>query len=480
MRADRAAPFGTEIMTRARAIRRICGLVLLAGAGLLPAPLPASAADDLGEEISSSLESTAAVRHVRLGKNKSVIVELPVDVKDVLVSSPKVADAVMRSTRKAFVIGIDVGNTNVFFFDGSGRQVLTLDVSVEHDVAALQSTLRRLVPSGDIQVEGMKDSVVLTGPIANAADAKKATEIAARFVDDEKKVVNMLTVKGGDQVMLKVTVAEVQRSAIKQLGVDLIANVKVGNFRIGGQTNQPFTVTGEVPSNALGARWFDGLSEIDTTVRALERNGQLKTLAEPTLTAVSGESADFLAGGEFPIPITESDDKITVEYKKYGVGLAFTPVVLSEGRISLRVQTEVSELTNEGAVTLRSISIRGLKVRRANTTVELPSGGSMAIAGLMQDDVRQDLNGTPGLMDVPILGTLFKSRDFRAGQTELVIIVTPFIAAHAERSKLARPDDGLEPATDPESILLGRLNRVYGRGAVPKGVYKGHYGFILD
>jgi pilus assembly protein CpaC len=222
-------------------------------------------------------------------------------------------------------------------------------------------------------------------------------------------------------------------------------------------------------------------TRVTSALRALERDGLVRTLAEPNLTAVSGETANFLAGGEFPVPVVDSDGKLTVQFKKFGVGLAFTPVVLAEGRISLKIDTEVSELTNDGAVVLSSISIPALKTRQARSTVELPSGGSLAIAGLISDSTKQNIDGIPGLKDVPVIGTLFRSRDFIKEETELVVIVTPYMVRPTARQNLARPDDGLAPASDLKANLLGHLNRVYGRGKeLPPGDLKGDYGFIVE
>jgi pilus assembly protein CpaC len=213
----------------------------------------------------------------------------------------------------------------------------------------------------------------------------------------------------------------------------------------------------------------------------MERDGLVKTLAEPNLTAVSGETARFLAGGEFPIPLVDSTGKLSVTFKEFGVGLAFTPLVMSEGRISLKIETEVSELTDAGSVTLSDIRIPALKKRQAKSTVELPSGGSLAIAGLISEDTRQNIDGFPGLKDVPVIGTLFRSRDYSKNETELVVIVTPFVVRPTARKNLARPDDGLIAASDLKANFLGHLNRIYGKGReLPPGALKGDYGFIVD
>ena len=218
------------------------------------------------------------------------------------------------------------------------------------------------------------------------------------------------------------------------------------------------------------------------TMEAFERSGLLKTLAEPTLTAISGETASFLAGGEFPVPVGQSNSgAISIQFKPFGVSLSFSPLVLSEGRINLKVATEVSELTNEGAITLTSITIPALKVRRANTTVELPSGGSLVIGGLISDDTRQNIDGVPGLKTLPILGSLFRSRDFQKKETELLVIVTPYMVNAVARSKLDLPTDNLDSGTDTQATLIGQLNRVYGKKPrVPEGKYHGNYGFIVE
>jgi pilus assembly protein CpaC len=218
-------------------------------------------------------------------------------------------------------------------------------------------------------------------------------------------------------------------------------------------------------------------------MRMLERDGLIRTLAEPNLTAVSGETAKFLAGGEYPIPVVDASGQQSVTYKEYGVGVAFTPVVLSEGRISLKIETEVSELTDVGGVTLSSISIPALKKRQAKSTVELPSGGTLALAGLLSEDTRKNIDGFPGLKDLPVLGTLFRSNDFIKSETELVILVTPYMVKPVARQKLAKPDDGYAPASDLKFNFLGHLNRVYGKD-IPQpaqvGLKDGGVGFIID
>ena len=467
-------------MLRFGPIACAAAFLTLAGPGLAgPLGRDGAGADGVGIDgyarmVRPEVPERAGSRRVKLGVNKSLVVELPLDAKDILVSNPKIADAVLRTARRAFLIGMEAGQTNIVFFDAGGQQILGLDLQVERDLAALAAMLRKVLPGSDIQPEGVGDGVALAGVVANAADAQKVVEVAARYVGDEKKVVNALTAKGGEQVLLKVTVAEVQRTIVKQLGIDLSGQTNIGSVVLNAGTSNPFMIAGKALSDTAiktfsqsGCTYTDtkgtqSVNVIDTgffsqsprcnnsssTIRALEQNGLLRTLAEPTLTAISGESASFLAGGEFPVPVgRDNNGMVTIEFKQFGVSLNFTPVVLAEGRISLKVKTEVSELSQDGAFTLSNgsggttLSVPSLKTRRADTTVELPSGGSLAIAGLIRDDVKQGISGIPGLLKLPVLGALFKSRDYQRGQTELVVIATPFIARPVARRQLARPDD---------------------------------------
>jgi pilus assembly protein CpaC len=482
---------------RTCALALVCALMVallpsLDGRGLHLAA-PANAADML------TIADNETSRIVKLGLNKSMIVRLPEPARDVLVSGPTIVDAVVRTARTVYLMGRAIGQTNVFFFDAEGRQILSLDIAVERDVTGLQQTLRRLIPGGQINVEALNDNIILTGTVSSAQQARMALDVAARFAvvgdgvtaedhDGAQRVVNLLTIAGRDQVMLKVSVVEMQRTVLKQLGVDLAAAIDIGSTVLNLATVNPFTLANGVLSNtnlAVGHTFGDG--SVAGVIRAMERNGLLRTLAEPNLTSVSGETANFLAGGEFPIPVASDDNGVTIEFKPFGVGLGFTPIVLSEGRINLKVSTEVSELTTEGfslgsANTNASVTIPGLRVRRANTTVELPSGGSLVMAGLIQEASKQQLNGLPGIKDVPILGTLFRSRDYQNEETELVIIITPYIVQHVGRDQLATPDQRLNLATDHQGYFFGWLNKVYGvhGGPEPEGAYHGNVGFIVD
>jgi pilus assembly protein CpaC len=448
---------------------------IVAAAELEPAPAAGIhiAAEDTGS------------RFVALGVGKSVVVDLPRDIKDVLVANPAIANAIVRSARRAYLIGAAIGQTNVFFFDADGRQIAGFDIAVKRDLNGMRAALRQLLPQADVRLEGVGDGVMLSGSVAGAAESQQAYDLAARLVGDPTKVVNSLIIHGRDQVMLKVTVAEVQRNVIKQLGINLSGSLGYGTTAVTFNTDNPFSVQGQPLNNSF---LTGSVKSIKATLRAMEQAGVLRTLAEPNLTAISGESANFLAGGEFPVFGGVSCDQTghcqtTVLYKKFGVALAFTPVVLSEGRISLKVKTEVSELTNEFGLTVSGGStIPGLKTRQAETTLEIPSGGSLAMAGMIQGETKQQINGIPGLMQLPILGTLFKSRDYQNNLTELTVFVTPYVVRAVAQKELSRPDDGFADAPDPATILLGRLNRIYGPAGRPDPDtgYYGNYGFILD
>jgi pilus assembly protein CpaC len=511
-------------------------------------------------------------KRLGLGVGRSIVVQSPVPLKDVMVSDPTRLDAVVQSSDRVFLIAKQSGQTNAFFFDEYGQQILTLEVAIGADLSALDEFLTRIIPGSNIHSEIAGKAVVLTGTVRTPIDSNRAAQVAAQFVgansgslgsvgpnqpvnqttannalsntaaggatsaygqqtqsdtsapsgaDDpyaEKPVINLLTVEGEEQVMLKVTVAEVQRTLLKQFGINLGAVINSGNFSTAVLTNNAFpltNITGGLgglpaaavsgaganifdagtaglgfPTTGLGAGftnsgvatgWRSGNQSVAGALKALERDGLLRTLAEPNLTAVSGEPAKFLAGGEYPVPVVDSLGQVSVIYKEYGIGLAFTPVVMTEGRISLKIESEVSELTQDGAVVLNNIQIPALKKRQANSTVELPSGGSLALAGLLKEDSRQNLDGFPGLKNVPILGTLFRSHEYQNDQTELVVIVTPYVVRPTSRQELARPMDGMGDPTDRKANFLGEINRVYGGTSPPPvGDLKGDYGFIVE
>jgi pilus assembly protein CpaC len=482
-------------MTTRTLIRTAAQAALIVSAGLVPMRAT-QAADPPYTSVIQVAASEATSRFIPLGIGKSVAVDLPADIKDVLVADPKIANAVIRSSRRVYMIGVTVGQTNIFFFGADGKQIAGFDIAVKRDLNGVRGALKQTMPGADIRIEGVADGVMLSGSASSAAESQQAFDIASRLVGSDTKVVNGITVREREQVMLKVTVAEVRRDIIKQLGVDLNGTFNYGAAVVNFNSTNPFSVTGQPLSNSALSGTFKNIS---ATLRAMDRAGVIRTLAEPNLTAISGETASFVAGGEFPIPNGLSCDTTksppicqpSISFKKFGVSLVFTPVVMSEGRISLKVMTEVSDLSTQNSMTLAvpnaaSLVVPSITTRRAETTVEIPSGGSLAMAGMIQEQTKQQINGIPGLMQLPILGALFKSRDYVNNQTELMVLVTPYVVRAVAQKQLSRPDDGFADPSDPSANLLGRLNRVYGaagqtliKANQPEG-YHGKYGFILD
>lgn len=441
----------------------------------------------------------AISRKLDLSIGRSLVVELPRDAKEVFVANPKVANAVVRTARKLFVIGIADGATSMFVMDGEGRQITALEISVGRDLNVLRQTLRTALPNSQIEIKPAGDSILLVGTVPNASEATQAVDIANAFVGVSDKtsvkgtVINALAIRDRDQVMVKVTVSEVSRKAIKQLGINSSGEWKLGKFSITPSIDNPFPLQPQqLSATAIGA----GIGNSQNfTLRALERAGLARVLAEPTVTAISGESAKFTAGGEVPIPkgqtctydiFNRRTCQYQIEYRQIGVALNFTPIVMSGNKISIRIATEVTELDFENQFrasgeNLESLNVPALRVRKSDTTVELPSGGTLATAGLIQRVTKTSLNGLPGLMNLPIIGTLFRSRDYQREETELMITATPYIAKPMQPNEIQRPDDGFVETHDAQAILLGRLNKLYGSGGGPiPQAYKGRVGFIAD
>jgi pilus assembly protein CpaC len=489
-----------------------------------PAPVLVRSEDQVARVVMTADQSAATLE---LAKGKSAIVELPSEVRDLLVTNPQIADAVLRDKRRIYIVGLAEGTTDAAFFDGAGRRILSLSIRVSQPVDQLAATLGKIMPEARITVSPIRDSVVLSGVVRSASEAESAGRIAAQFVGSAEKVLNMISVAGKDQVMLQVRIVEVQRNVIKQLGVDLNAVIGqlgetqytfgmapsygVNGSLLGGVTGgykadttkqpqvmryNPVTGAYDLPvvdresdiatlQNTAGSA---GLNSAKAMIQAFERVGLVRTLAEPNLAAVSGEAGQFLVGGEFPVPTgSDQSGKVTIEFKPYGVGLGYTPVVLSGGRISLKLSTEVSELTSLGAFTLSAgtntaLTVPGLSVRRVESTVELPSGGSLMLAGLLQQTTKETIDSLPGMTSMPILGSLFRSRDFLNNQTELVVIITPYIIDPTKPQNLQTPADGLRFAGDMSTVLLGRLNKVVKApaGANAGRAYQGPVGYVIE
>ncbi|MDR3472855.1 MAG: type II and III secretion system protein family protein [Devosia sp.] len=457
-------------------------LAFTLAASLWPQVIGAASAAELTHLTITHIGGSAS-QSVSLGINKSLIVDLPADAREVIVSQPTIAAASMRSKRRAVLQGMGVGDTNIFFLDDRGAQIATLEVSVVHDDSTLSAALAKLLPGSSIAVQGFADRIVLSGTAVSQDDVSKASQIAAQFTGGSAdSVANLVTVSGPQQVSLKVTVAEVARSAVKQLGINLTGSLSGGSITssilnassLGGASNV-------VTTNSITAGFSAGGLSLEATLHALEQRGLSRTLDQPTLTAMSGQSAEFLAGGEFPVPSSiDSNGQVSYAFKQFGVSLKFTPTVKSNGVIGLVVDTSVSATTTEGAVTVSGLTIPGTTNRQAKTVVELPPGSTLSIAGLYEDKLRQQINSLPGVGDIPILGALFRSRDFYRSQTELVILVTPYFANPGPQPTL--PTDGVVAAGDAEAVFLGHMQKLYGVGnpAAPSGEYRGSVGFALE
>ena len=462
----------------------------LAGGGMLM-PAVSHAGDETTSVIKVDPGAAARSQLLALPEGRSAVIDLPVDARDVLVSNPQIAEAVLRTPRRIYVLGLKSGVTDAMFFDSAGHRLLSLNIRVDQNTSALADTINRLIPGSSVHVEGINDSVILSGTVMNAGDADRAVQIAKATVGKPEEVLNMLSIAGKDQVMLKVRIVEMDRQVIKQLGVSWSALInQAGSTAANIATSPTFGINSSILGGinaAVGGKF--GKTTIAGDIQAFERVGLTRTLAEPNLTAISGESAKFLVGGEFPVPTSETNTgQVSVDFKPFGIALGFTPVVLSGGRISLKLSTEVSELSNVGSFNISSgaggptLVVPALTVRRAETTVEMPSGGALMIAGLLQDKSAEDLDSLPGVKDLPILGALFRSRDYLAGETELVVIVTPYLVSPTSPSDLQTPVDGLNLADDIDTLLLGRLNKSYKHEpeATSGRTYQGPYGYVVE
>jgi len=483
------------------------------------------ASDSVAETDASHLMTSASgglVRNLQLGVGQSQIVDLPGEAAEIYVGDPRIANAIVRSATRIYVSALANGQTTIFALSRDGRKIETVDVSVGRDVVVrdvreLSNLLNVAIPGNDIHVRTVEDSIILTGSVASAEEAQKAMDIASGFVagaagapssgaaalsttvsggssgsagnqrivekaiNSNSKVINSLTIRGLDEVSLRVTVAEIRREIVKQLGVTMSGSGPNGSFTL----DNPFAINGALTATQATLNWMKGSGNFSATLQAFERQGVAHTLAEPTVTAVSGESAKFMAGGTIPILTSETcSPQCTYGFiqQPYGVTLNFTPVVLSPGRIQLRIATEVTDVDYSTQVTFSGVSIPGFRTRNNVTTVELPSGGSIATAGLISTQTQQAINGLPGLMNLPVLGALFRSRDYQRNETELMIIVTPYIVHAIDPGQVVRPDENFEDASDPQSVLLGRVNRIYSTSGSlqPLPGYAGKIGFITQ
>ena len=385
-----------------------------------------------------------------------MLIELPVDLQNVLVSNPEVVDAVVQSSRQVYLLAKDVGDANAFFMGADGQRLMFLEMYRRARSDPLTDALNRLLPGARIKVEAVGDNVVLTGSVLNPIDSNRASEIASRYTKKKDSVVNMLAVGAKEQVLLKVQVAEMQRDAIRRLGVNMPgALLNSGNVTFTKVIQNAFPVTGSIvpPAIAIAPR---RCRRRRCRRRAADHMGGRRQLRHGSGAGSGARRPDPHAGGAQPdghlrrdgevprrrqVPHPHDlrqrlDRQVTIQWETFGVQVEFKPVVMSEGRISLRIAADVSELSSDGAVTVNDLTIPALKVRRAETTLELPSGGTLAMAGLLSDQTRQNVEGVPGVKDVPVLGALFRSNDYQRRESELVILVTPYLATHAPQERV--------------------------------------------
>jgi pilus assembly protein CpaC len=461
-----------------------CASALL-GSVLMLAPLAVTAAKATDVGAVTNASTADAGRFLRVGKGKSMVVHLPAEAKDVVIGNTELVDVIIRTKNVAYIFAKNYGQTNVFFFDANGQQIMNLDLEVSIDPTSLRNLIQRTLPGTHIRVDVQSGNIVLTGTAMNPLEAKTAFDLASNMNSEggaETKVVNAMTIAGEDQVMLQVKIVEIQRDVLKQFGINFKALLDVGGFAFNLSTVNPFSSNAISTNNGFGASGVSGASNFSGIVRAMESDGILRTLAEPNLTAVSGQPATFFAGGEYPYTMCDiigTARTCTIQFKNYGISLNFTPNVLTEGRINLKIHTEVSELSN---VTTGDIAnVPSINKRNADTTLEMPDGGSMMLAGLLRETTRETINGTPGLKKLPVLGALFRSRDFINNQTELAVLVTTHIVRSVSQKQLETPDKNFVPANDRQTILMGQLNRKYGSaGKAPEGTYQGNVGYIVE
>jgi pilus assembly protein CpaC len=420
-------------------------------------------------------------RHVTITRGKSRVIEVNANIADVLVADPSVIEVGAMKSNRLYLIGAALGDTNVMIFDGEGNAIEELDVHVRVDEVTLQKTMEKLFPDQDIIAKTVNDDIMLTGSASNPSVAARIQEVAARFAGQDEAVVNMMTVKGEQQVMLKVKVLEISRNILNELGLD--TDLSFGR----GATDALFSTAGAVGLTAptpvgAGQLLFDaGAATISTIFQALERDGYITTLAEPNLTAITGQNARFLAGGEFPIP-TEIDDEgnVTYEYKPFGVSLAFKPTVMSKNRINLSVSTEVSNISNDFSFELENLRVPGFDVRRAETSVEMPSGGTLMLAGLIESNTINSMNRIPGIKNVPVIGDLTGSESFQRNETELVVMISAYLVKPFSDTQQAAKEAPKEESSPLKQALISNLKRVHGTRKIANATQGHSVGYLLD
>ena len=451
---------------------RSLAVVVVALAVAVTGPAPADAA--------LSVLTQGGSEPLLVELHKGTLVRLPSPAAAVFIADPAVADVNVRTPTLVYVTARRAGETTLFAVDDREGVVADVRIVVTHNLTRLHSLLREAMPGQPIRASSVAGALLLNGAVADAAMVVDAQRLAGRFIAEGEQVINRLVVVGPTQVNLRVRIAEVSRDVLKRYGFSFDVLHEIGDFSLA-------LASGTLPigPNILSGTFAGGNTQADAFVDVLEEEGLLTLLAEPNLTALSGETASFLAGGEFPIPVPSSNG-IGIEFKQFGVSLAFTPTILGNDRISLKVLPEVSTLSSAGSIQIQGFVIPALATRRADTTVELASGQSLAIAGLLDNNTQQDFSELPGLADLPIIGALFRSTDFTRNETELVIIVTPYLVRPTSSVALAMPIDGFVVEDDVGRVIGGRFYqpRVPSTRQVPRGPgaegLVGPGGFLLN
>ncbi|MEP4052520.1 MAG: type II and III secretion system protein family protein [Litorimonas sp.] len=401
-------------------------------------------------------------------KDDTLVMRTDTSFAQVRVANAEIADVVVLSDRSFQVLGKAGGKTNVMLYDRNNQLVDIVDVTVGFDVASLKKTLFETFPKEAVEVRPLAGGIYLSGDVSSISVAERAVSIAEAYAPS--RVTSGLAVRDSHQVMLEVRFVEASRDSIKQLGINLLSQnggvlsaagdllpLEPGDFAIGGTTGFVNSTASAILGGGIGN------ASLDIRIDALEEQGIIRTLAEPNLVSMSGETASFLAGGEFPIPVSSGLGEVTIEYRKFGVGLAFTPTVLDNGVINLKVAPEVSQLDVQNTVEIAGVRVPGLRVRRANTTVELRNAQSFAIAGLLQNETSNTRENVPWLGKLPIIGSLFSSTRYQSAETELVIIVTPHLARPvSDRSQLSTPLDNVLLPSDAGAFLSGKIEGGFG------------------
>ncbi|MEQ9042561.1 MAG: type II and III secretion system protein family protein [Alphaproteobacteria bacterium] len=444
---------------------------------------------------------------VELEVNEGQLIRLQRNASSVFIANPEIADVQVKSPKIVYVFGKKTGETTLYAVDEGGNLLVNAKIHVSHSLERLRRAVHDLLPGNPIQVTSVDGALMVSGQVGSPVDAEEVRRLATRFVTEEDELIYRVRVAGPNQINLRVRITETQREVLKEFGINWDIMGNSGDIAVGLATGNPIVAGGastianaatraqsfatrqsfgQTTTNSLFGAASSGGLDLNSLIDALEEEGLITVLAEPNLTAVSGETASFLAGGEFPVLVPQNENTITIEFKKFGVSLAFTPTILDDSRISLRVRPEVSQLSNNGAVILNNISVPALTTRRAETTVELGSGQTFAIAGLLQNDLQNSVSKFPGLGDLPIIGTLFRSSSFQRNETELAIIVTPYLVRPSSSGRMLGATDGLAMPSDFGRIVEGRVFREQPPEAGPEAIKPkkprlvGPAGFSMD